>query len=768
MTKLMSIIVGGALGLTLAASVGAGIVVGSNTEFMEARAATSVSTLSFSAKCNGSGTANDGAAWTITSDSAESSFDSTKGIHYGTSNAAVSYVYLRTSDFTTAITKIVVYASGASGTSAKLDVKVGNSAFGTQKSLTKNNAAYTFEGSKTGDVSVELTQSSKTKAIYCKSIEVTYTVPEVSSITVGGAMTKTVYYEGDNWDPAGLTVTANFTNNTSKDVTSSASWSFDPASANSTSITSVVATATYDGKTTNSSAQSVTVNEVVTKTYNLVNSANELQIGAQYLIASATDNGNAKFLSSQNNNNRSAVQAPVSNNVATITTQNAVEVTLGGSAGSYTLLTNDGYLYAAGGSENNYLRSRANNADDNGVWTIAINSGVATITAKGDSTRNIIRYNSSNDIFSCYASGQSDIYLYKSASAYATSISVSGSMSLTTYTTASEWDPTGLTVTATMSDSSTEDITNDVTWSFDPALPAEGVTSVIATATYGELTANSAAQNVTVVVVSSPYVNGTPYKMYFLLNNVKQYFTGSMATGTQQYYGATTTDISGAVDVYFEANGDGQNIYFDKDSARNYIKVAINDTHKNFVFDTTVPTTPWIYDGQSVTYTIEDVAYTIGSYSTYNTISAFPASYNNYKIKFDLSSGMTAEGFSTLFLSEIVCDSTGASAPTYANVSGWNDLYAVFSQLNATEQLSLRNAAANESGTTVEQAMARYDYVVAKYGYTNFIGRTISNSAHRMNGIIDNNAVVVLTATLALLSTTAFAAFYMLRKKKLA
>ena len=71
MTKLMSIIVGGALGLTLAASIGAGIAVGSNTEFMEARAATSVSTLSFSAKCNGSGTANDGAAWTITSDSAE-------------------------------------------------------------------------------------------------------------------------------------------------------------------------------------------------------------------------------------------------------------------------------------------------------------------------------------------------------------------------------------------------------------------------------------------------------------------------------------------------------------------------------------------------------------------------------------------------------------------------------------------------------------------------------------------------------------------------
>ena len=39
MTKLMSIIVGGALGLTLAASVGVGVAVGSNNEFKEAKAA---------------------------------------------------------------------------------------------------------------------------------------------------------------------------------------------------------------------------------------------------------------------------------------------------------------------------------------------------------------------------------------------------------------------------------------------------------------------------------------------------------------------------------------------------------------------------------------------------------------------------------------------------------------------------------------------------------------------------------------------------------
>ena len=538
--------------------------------------------------------------------------------------------------------------------------------------------------------------------------------------------------------------------------------------ASSSAITSVVATATYENKTANSAPQAVTVNEIVTRTYNLVNSQSDLVVGAKYLIASAVDSGNAMFMSEQGSNNRSVVSAPVASNIATITTQQVAEVTLGGTANAYTLLTNDGYLYAAGADANNYLRSRLNNSDDNGVWTIAINSGVATITANGDSTRNIMRYNSTSELISCYASGQQDLYLYRSESAYATSIAVSGAMSLTTYTTASEWDPTGLTVTATMSDSSTEDITDKVTWSFDPATPAEGVTSVVATATYGELTANSAAQSVTVVAVTSPYVNGVAYKMYIPYNNSKYYFAGEM-TG---YYGKTTQDVNEAVDVYFEANGSGQNFYFMDGETKNYFVVVLNDTHINFVYSDAIPTIPWQYDGKSVTYTIEETSYTYSSYVKngyfYDTFSAAPTSYNNFKVQFDLSTGMNAESFASLFLSEILCDSTGASAPTYRNVSSWNDLFAVYSQLNAVEKLALKNADANESGTTVEQAMARYDFIVTKYSYTNFINRAISNSANRMSGIIDNNSVVMITVVMGLLATTSFAAFYMLRKKKLA
>ncbi|MDD6774877.1 MAG: hypothetical protein PUD98_04630 [Bacteroidales bacterium] len=42
------------------------------------------STLTFTKACGGSGTADDGVVWTVKSDAAESQYDNSRGIHYGT------------------------------------------------------------------------------------------------------------------------------------------------------------------------------------------------------------------------------------------------------------------------------------------------------------------------------------------------------------------------------------------------------------------------------------------------------------------------------------------------------------------------------------------------------------------------------------------------------------------------------------------------------------------------------------------------------------
>ena len=135
-----------------------------------------VSTLTFTAKANGSGTADDGASWTVTSDGTESQFDNTKGIHYGTNSAAVQYIKLTTNDISGTITKVVVNASTANGVSATASVTVGGDTFGGDaQSLSNSAAEYTFNGSASGEIVVTVTKpSSATKAIYCKSVAVTY------------------------------------------------------------------------------------------------------------------------------------------------------------------------------------------------------------------------------------------------------------------------------------------------------------------------------------------------------------------------------------------------------------------------------------------------------------------------------------------------------------------------------------------------------------------------------------------------------------------
>lgn len=156
---------------------------------METPGSSSTSDLTFTAACGGSGTADDGKTWTVTSDGTESSFDSQngKGIHYGTNSAAVQYIKLTSNDFTSGkITKVEVNASTASGVKATVSVKVGGTAFGGEAQTLTSSAVpdnpYTFEGNVDADsVEVLITKpSSATKAIYCKSVVVTYSTSSTS------------------------------------------------------------------------------------------------------------------------------------------------------------------------------------------------------------------------------------------------------------------------------------------------------------------------------------------------------------------------------------------------------------------------------------------------------------------------------------------------------------------------------------------------------------------------------------------------------------
>lgn len=158
---------------------------------------------------------------------------------------------------------------------------------------------------------------------------------------------------------------------------------------------------------------------VVETAYTLITNENALVEGDKYIIVGIKGE-TYKALGKQTTNNRAAVDVTPSNDTITVVPASEVgedavyELTLGQEDGKWTLYdaVNGGYLYAASSSAN-HLKVQAEN-DANGQWTIEIeSSGVATIKAQGTNTRNWLRLNNNGSPFSCYASGQLDVYLYK-------------------------------------------------------------------------------------------------------------------------------------------------------------------------------------------------------------------------------------------------------------------------------------------------------------------------------------------------------------------
>ena len=149
--------------------------------------------------------------------------------------------------------------------------------------------------------------------------------------------------------------------------------------------------------------------------YQLVTSVEQLVAGRTYLIVNV-DSGKA-LGTTQNANNRSAVDVTINGGVIPFIDNDVCELILGAAGSHWTFFdagwgNNGGYLYAAS-SNNNQLKTQAvNNA--NGQWCITIGmNGTATLTAQGSNTHNRMKYNSQNNIFSCYANDMQEVYLFR-------------------------------------------------------------------------------------------------------------------------------------------------------------------------------------------------------------------------------------------------------------------------------------------------------------------------------------------------------------------
>ncbi len=144
----------------------------------------------------------------------------------------------------------------------------------------------------------------------------------------------------------------------------------------------------------------------------LVKDVSKLAVGDEIVIvakgvdfAMGADNGN--------NRDQAAVTRTNSDvNIELTTDVQVLTLEAGATDGTFAFNTGAGYLYAAS-SKSNHLKTKAE-LDVNGSWLITVEAdGTATVKSQGENTRNWLRYNSISSIFSCYASGQGDIVIYR-------------------------------------------------------------------------------------------------------------------------------------------------------------------------------------------------------------------------------------------------------------------------------------------------------------------------------------------------------------------
>lgn len=346
------------------------------------------------------------------------------------------------------ITKIVITATSDSYIKTWSD--------GTDK-ITVSEEKATWKGS-ANSVTLKNTASNQARI---KTIAVTYekdvNAPIIESLAISGTASNTTYYVGDTPSAEGLVVTATYNDESTKVVTSSVSWSFEPATIQS-STTLVTATASYEGITA-STTYNITVNSIA----NTEESA--------YTVAQAYE--------LIDNNRGLTEEVYVKGIISQIDSYNSTD-------GSIT------YWISDDGTTTSQQFQCYSGLNIDGTQFTSINDLKlgSVVVVKGL----LKKYNTT------YEFDKNNVIVSNDESNARTieSITIDGEATKTYYNIGERLSVEGLTVTANYSNSSTVYITEGVEWTFNPETIAKNTTQVTATATYREVYTASKVIDITV------------------------------------------------------------------------------------------------------------------------------------------------------------------------------------------------------------------------------------------------------------------------------
>lgn len=147
--------------------------------------------------------------------------------------------------------------------------------------------------------------------------------------------------------------------------------------------------------------------------YSLVTDASSLAAGDQFVIVNEEA---SVAMGADRGSNRDQVEVEITDHTISELPDGiqVIELEKTTSKNKWYLKVGSVYLRASSNSANE-LKTTSNTFDDNAKATISINTttGAATIVFQGSYTVNTIKYNKKYKLFSCYATTQQDVYIYR-------------------------------------------------------------------------------------------------------------------------------------------------------------------------------------------------------------------------------------------------------------------------------------------------------------------------------------------------------------------
>ena len=372
------------------------------------------------------------------------------------------------------------------------------------------------------------------------------------------------------------------------------------------------------------------------------------------------------------------------------------------------------------------------------------------------------------------------------------SISLAAGEGKLSYYAGDEFDPTGFEVSLTYgsesdpSYSSTSSLEVDdsrLTWNYDLTTVGEGKDLTVAF-TEGDvgLTSNALVYDVLedpmehaisdTLIADDLEASDTTYTAF---SDVKK------DTGTV-YAGSSATD-KGAIQLRSKADDSGTYsgiVMTSSVSKAVGIELTFNSsTTSGRVVSVYGQSTPYssasdLYDGSSP---IAEIAYS----DRVNQLIVFDQPYDYIGIRsksgalyldevtfyFEEPEPSQAESYAETFIKSMTCDGKGAIT---AKEGTWETLSESYADLSDSDKAILKAAIPNEnSGSLVEQAVARYDYIVGKYGveqYPDFMGRTPVRIAEARSVDVNDQIAAWVIAGISAAGIVSAAAFFFLRRRK--